>query len=83
MKAWREPKADYTWKYTNVRDIHITDLNLGNMSVTNDVENILGKIHQEIDLRGRLVTYTDSEGQIDKLIIDANGEFVTFAPGDR
>lgn len=81
MKSWRAPKADYTWT-ENPEDssIHIVDLNLGNISVTNDALHVLAAIHKEIDLTGRAVTYTDSEGQVGRLLHDA-GEFIRFAPG--
>ena len=52
------------------------------MSVTNDAENVLAAIHKEIDLTGRKVTYTDSDGQVDRLLHEA-GEFKGFAPGPR
>lgn len=81
MKSWRTPRADYTWAEQPAdRSVHIIDLNLGNMSVTNDAENVLAAIHKEIDLTGRTVTYTDSEGQVDQLLHEA-GEFIGFAPG--
>ena len=81
MKSWRKPLADYTYHECMVNNsVHIRDLNLGNMSVTNDAENVLAAIHKEIDLTGRKVTYTDSEGQVDRLIHD-KGEFLRFAPG--
>lgn len=81
MKSWRAPKADYNWvEDPEDNSIHIVDLNLGNMSVTNDALHVLAAIHKEIDLTGREVTYTDSDGQVDRLLHDA-GEFTGFAPG--
>lgn len=83
MKAWREPRSDYYYRINSETDaIHIVDQNLGNMSVTNDAENVLAAIHKEIDLTDREVTYTDSEGQVDRLLHKA-GEFTGFAPGPR
>ena len=80
MKSGRKPLADYTYhKCMAHNSIHIRDLNLGRMSVTNDAENVLAAIHAEIDLTGKDVTYTDSEGQVDRLIHD-KGEFLRFAP---
>lgn len=81
MKSWREPVSDYEF-YVNDMDnsVHIVDKNLGRMSVTNDAENVLAAIHKEIDLTDRAVTYTDSEGQVDRLLHEA-GEFMGFAPG--
>lgn len=60
--------------------VTITDLNLGNMSVTNDAENVLLAIHNDIDLTGKRVQYYDSEGQLDRLLHE-NGVFKGFAPG--
>lgn len=79
MKSWRKPVSDYTFAIGKDGDVHIVDLNLGNMSVTNDAENVIAAIHAEIDLMGRNVTYTDSEGQVDRLIHN-QGEFLAFAP---
>ena len=81
MKSWRKPLADYSYIVNQTdNSVHILDLNLGRMSVTNDAENVLAEIHKEIDLTGRAVTYRDSEGQVDRLIHD-KGEFLRFAPG--
>lgn len=82
MKAWRAPKADYTFSVGTDGSVHIVDLNLGNMSVTNDAENVLAAIHKEVNLSGRSITYEDSEGQIDYLE-HKDGEFLKFAPGPR
>ena len=82
MKAWRDPQSDYDYTIKPDGSVHIIDENLGNMSVTNDAENVLAKIHKEIDLTDRAVTYTDSEGQVDRLLHD-KGEFIGFAPGQR
>ncbi len=45
----------------------IEDLNLGNMSVTNDIENVVASISQKenIDPKGHLIIYMDSEGRWD------------------
>lgn len=60
-------KADYIHKLKNIfgRDILvIEDLNLGNMSVTNDIENVVKDIQQleHINPSERLIVYSDSEG---------------------
>jgi len=76
----KRPLSDYSYTVTGNK-VHIIDQNLGRMSVTNDVENVLAEIHKEIDLTGKTVTYRDSEGHVDKLI-HKNGEFLHFAPGN-
>lgn len=75
-------RSDYSFYVTPYPGgaVHIVDQNLGRMSVTNDVENVLAAIHKQIDLTGRDVSYTDSEGQVDSLIHD-KGKFIRFAPG--
>ena len=57
--------ADYTYTVkSNI--IAIVDLDLGNRSVTNDIENILDEIRVEIgDLAGYSVIYRDSMGRWD------------------
>jgi len=88
MKAVR---ADYDWnlvqiltddRTTNV--IEITDRDLGNMSVTNDVENVLIEISDDPlfdnnPLSESAVIYCDSEGLWDEIVLDNAGNFKTFA----
>lgn len=72
--------ADYTVKKVGKDILHITDLNLGNISVTNDVENVLSQVGIQYDLTQKLVQYTDSEGRVDR-ILQKNGEFQGFLSG--
>jgi hypothetical protein len=56
-------QADFTYSIT-LDLIKIVDLNLGNKSVTNDIENVLRKIeawHQG-SIAGFKIMYRDSEG---------------------
>jgi len=71
--------ADYTYDIRPDGSIHITDLDLGNKSVTNDVEGVLSDLAETIDLAGREITYLDSSGQVDRILHD-NGKFTGFAP---
>jgi len=73
-------KSDWTYHILPNGDIHVTDLNLGNMSVTNDAEAVIEALHSHCNLVRRRVQYTDSEGQIDQLLHN-NGVFTNFAPG--
>lgn len=61
----RQPLADYTYTIEgNV--IAIVDLDLGNRSVTNDIENVLEEIRTELgNLAGYAVIYRDSMGRWD------------------
>ena len=60
--------------------VTVRDLNLGNISVTNDAQNVIAKLHALLDLTDKKVEYYDSEGQLDKLLHE-NGVFTGFAPG--
>ncbi len=77
---YTKPKSDYDYTIKEDGSVHIVDLNLGRMSVTNDAEQVLMEIHHHIDLTGRHVTYRDSDGQVDSLIHE-KGVFIRFAPG--
>ena len=84
MKTSNLPRpfpADYTYKMApDGRSLHIVDLNLGNKSVTNDIENVLADIKQTNDLRGVTITYLDSMKDVDEIVHD-NGHFIAFRPG--
>jgi hypothetical protein len=60
--------------------IHIYDQSVDEISVTNDAEDVLKLLHREIGLAGKRVQYTDTEGQVDRLLHE-NGVFKGFAPG--
>lgn len=73
-----EPKSDYEYN----RDgfiISITDLNLGNMSVTNNIENVVKAIgkREAIDMTQYMIVYCDSEGRWDGWDARTN-QFVAF-----
>lgn len=72
-------KADYTYQVDG-KIVTIRDLNLGNISVTNDAEEVLERIGKEVDLSDKKVQYYDSCGQLDRLLHE-NGVFAGFAPG--
>ena len=68
-------KADVEVVVHTADRVFIKDLNLGNMSITNDAENVV-----ETVLRwhpGKRIIYQDSEGQWDELCHE-NGEFSGF-----
>ena len=48
-------KADYTYEIKN-DVVSIIDLNLGNLSVTNDIENILTEINKTKNIIGKRFT---------------------------
>lgn len=55
----------------------IEDLNLGSMSVTNDIESVILRCGQQVDLEGKRVIYKDSDGVYDEVLIEA-GAFRGF-----
>lgn len=67
-------KSDFTYTVDHDLEIvKIVDLNLGNMSVTNDAENVVSYcVQQEIDLHDNIrdyrFFYKDSAGIIDELV---------------
>jgi hypothetical protein len=72
-------RADYTYKIDGY-SLAIEDLNLGNMSVTNDIENVLATIakKENLSLSDYQIMYCDSEGIWDGVDYD-NGK-VSFFP---
>ena len=61
-------KADYTYTFED-GVLRIVDLNLGGMSVTNAIEDVLADIEVSTNspIRGRII-YRDSEGIWDEVI---------------
>jgi len=85
-------KANYTWEaHPKERRVHITDLYSDaapTLSVTNDAEVVVAEVVEavkamDIDLAAAdwVLTYTDTEGQIDRLLVNSDGNFDGFAPG--
>ncbi len=73
-------RSDWTFEIIAGDVIHIIDLNLGQMSVTNDAEQVVAELHKAIGLTNRRVQYVDSEGAVDQLVHN-NGVFIDFAAG--
>lgn len=57
--------------------VWIRDLNLGNLSVTNDAERVCQEVNAQYP--GSRIIYQDSEGDWDELVHDT-GVFRTFKP---
>lgn len=74
----KKAKADYKYEI-NGNIIFIEDLDLGNKSVTNDIENILEDVAEEhnLELNNFHVIYRDCTGDIDGVLI-RNNEFSSF-----
>ena len=60
-------KADYTYTIEN-GTVKIIDLNLGNVSVTNDAENVVTEIQSTTNIKGLKIVYRDSDGNWDEII---------------
>lgn len=81
--------ADYDYQFReNGKVLAITDLDRGNRSVTNDIENVLAKIAAQEKttptelLHGRLVIYRDSRGVwdgIEATVLNAGGKAEAFS----
>jgi hypothetical protein len=70
--------ADFKYQIDG-RVLFIEDLNLGNKSVTNDIENVLDKISKELNtsVSNFDIIYKDSTGTIDG-VVTKNNQFVDF-----
>lgn len=51
------------------------------LTVTNDAEGVVRRLHESGELGHRRLLYHDSEGSLDELKHDGAGTFVGFAPG--
>lgn len=72
INANRPFAADYTYSVEGTV-IAIIDLDLGNRSVTNDIEYVLADIRAELgDLAGYSVIYRDSMGRWDGIRLVGN-----------
>jgi hypothetical protein len=75
----RHSHADFTYSIQR-HVISITDLNLGNRSVTNDIEYVLQQIeyYHQSSITSNRIMYRDSDGIWDG--IHWNGQQVSFFP---
>ena len=58
----------------------VVDLNLGNRSVTNDIESVIVALSRERDLHEYVFIYRDSERLYNLVMINPDGSFYDFAP---
>ena len=59
--------ADYKIKKTDKYYVFIIDLDLGNISVTNDAENVVQELAKRYP--GKRIFYRDSMGRVDELLV--------------
>jgi hypothetical protein len=65
-------RADYTFQADEpAKIIRIVDQDLGNMSVTNDLERVLCEVAFQVDepLSAYAITYRDSTGTWDRIVV--------------
>lgn len=88
-KNCRPVRADYTMTVDeNTREIRIIDEDLGNMSVTNDLERVLCDVAFDVfeSLDSYSIVYRDSTGTWDRIIVTPHESLahtfdVTVRPG--
>jgi len=56
----------------------VVDLDLGNKSATNDIENVIRVVDQAIGLKGMTLIYRDSTKTYSRVRMTARGDFVSF-----
>ena len=68
---------------SNNEVLHIKDVGDHSkvLTVTNDAESVVGRLHRSGDLGARKLLYTDSDGAVDELKHDGAGRFTGYAPG--
>lgn len=76
-QKFKKVSADFSYKFFNLGEnkvLAITDLNMGHMSVTNDIENVIQDIalREDINPTDYLVVYKDSESRWDGWSWDTN-----------
>ncbi len=72
-------KCDYAVEL--IHDLLVlVDLNLGNKSLTNDIENVLADLNNDIDLFDKVIVYRDSDGHYDRVLIRRYNRFDIFLP---
>ncbi|MDF7815342.1 hypothetical protein [Hymenobacter sp. YC55] len=70
--------ADYIYEMTEDGLLIIIDLDLGNRSVTNDMQNVLVDIawgEERASLAGCRITYRDSEGNWSRVVLSQEGRY--------
>lgn len=73
-------QSDYEYEIID-EIIIIYDLDCGNVSVTNDVRNVLAEVKSNVsDFKHKKIIYRDSEKTFDGIEVDEAGRFRRFYP---
>ena len=78
-KVFREGQrmnSDYIY-FIKGKVLIIEDSDLGNLSVTNDIQNVLESIYKDLEFLPEVVIYKDSEGNFDG-VEHEKGKFIKF-----
>ena len=70
--------SDYIY-FIKGKVLIIEDSDLGNLSVTNDIHNVLATIKNDLEFLPEVVIYKDSEGNFDG-VMHEQGKFKRFYP---
>lgn len=70
--------SDYIY-FIKGKVLIIEDSDLGNLSVTNDIQNVLTAIKKDLEFLPETIIYRDSEGNFDGVDHD-KGKFIKFYP---
>ena len=70
--------SDYIY-FIKGKVLIIEDSDLGNRSVTNDIQNVLQAIKTDLDFLPETIIYKDSEGNFDG-VMHEQGKFKRFYP---
>jgi hypothetical protein len=68
--------SDYIY-FIKGKVLIIEDSDLGNRSVTNDIQNVLTAIHNDLDFLPETIIYKDSLGNFDG-VMHEQGKFIKF-----
>lgn len=73
-------QSDFDFNMTDLGFLIVEDLDLGNRSVTNDINNVISSLVQHgFDLRNLKVIYKDSSGIYDALLIEDDNTLLGIA----
>ena len=73
-------KPDFAVMYSDNQYLIIEDLDLGNKSVTNGVEEVISELSKSYNLKELNLIYKDSDNTFDVIVLNESGKFSNFAP---
>lgn len=80
-------RSNFKWYFGSLLPkemLFIEDINIGGMSVTNDIENVIQFIKSEVpNIKDYIIQYLDSENVWTQVILDEDGNFLAFGEFDN